>query len=76
MVTKRIERIIVFISGFSVARKRRLYPGAHRKISVAARPRALRPPWRKPHCLIIWRVSAVAASGGVSMRRRFVGMIT
>jgi hypothetical protein len=49
---------------------------AHRKIRVAMRPRALRPAWRAPHRSIMWRVSAVAASGAVSMRSLLVGMIT
>ena len=48
---------------------------AHRKIRVAARPRALRPAWSVPHLSISWRVSAVATSGGVSMRSLLVGMM-
>jgi hypothetical protein len=48
---------------------------AHKKIRVATRPRALRPAWRAPHRSSMRRVSAVAASDGVSMRRLLVGMM-
>src|SRR5216683_1036293 len=48
---------------------------AHRKIRAATRPRALRPAWSAPHRSSMRRVSAVAASGGVSMRRLLGGMI-
>ena len=43
---------------------------------VAARSRAHRPAWRVPHRSIMRRVSDEAASGGASMRRLLVGMIT
>ena len=56
--------------------QRQSHRRAHGKISAAATPRALRPAWSVPHRSSMRRVSAVAASGGVSMSRLLVGMIT
>jgi hypothetical protein len=53
-----------------------LHRSAHKNTSVAISPRAPRPAWRIPHRPIMRRVSAVAASAGVFIKRRLVGMIT
>src|SRR6267142_1672854 len=58
------------------AQQRQLHRRARRKFRVAATPRALRPAWSAPHRSSKRRVSVVAASGGVSMSRLLVGMIT
>jgi hypothetical protein len=66
----RVHRLVLRRRG-----KQHLHRWTHRKIRVAVRPRALRPAWRVPHRSSMRRVSAVAASGDVSMRRLLVGMI-
>jgi hypothetical protein len=58
------------------SRATQLHRSAHKKMRVAASPKALRPAWRMPHHPIMLRVSAVAPPAGVFIRRRLVGMIT
>jgi|SRR5271165_5052476 len=51
------------------------YIDAHRKISVAAKPSAVRPACSAAHFSIKARLSAPALPGSIAMSLRFVGMM-